>query len=393
MNRTTTRAADAREPIHLGRKKKLVFALLVQLLALAGLELAARIGSYFYYGRNPYYLLYGLRSWTDEEGEGHSEKHRGYFKFPADRSITYGSPPMPCRIRNHGFRGEDFAAEQQPGTLRVICMGASSTFGYHDEDDETYPYYLERELGRLLPGRAIEVVNAGIPHFTTDHVLAMLRAELLDYEPDVLTFYEGYNDACHPLAESALQALSRWCDEYSAAYAGLRKLATSVAGPVLFSRWSGYLPQMDRAALERQLALHVEHTRAQVSAMIALAAERGIPLVLIRQVMTLWFDRRNRGEIAADAPRTSYAEEYAALERKLADEGWLDGLEARLYIHAHLLEDMDTLAREHDLVVVDNVALLAEEPSGLASIVHLHPEANARLARALAPALVPLLGR
>jgi len=379
--------------VRLSRRKKLVFSICVQLLAIVGLELAARVSSFFYYGRNPYYLFFGLRSWTDEDGEGHSEKHRGYFKFPADRTITTGTPPMTCRIGNHGFRGADFAAEKQPGVQRVICMGASSTFGYHDQEDETYPYYLERELESELGAGSVEVINAGIPHSTSTNVVAMLREELLGYEPDVLTFYEGYNDASHPMAESTLQALSRWLDEYSAAYAGLRKLVTSVAGPVLFGRWSEYLPHMDRATLERQLELHLEAWRTSLEGMVALAAESRVPLVLVRQPITLWFDRLKRGQVHEGDPRPTYDEECAALTAKLEADGVLDGLEARLYIHRMLLDAMDAIAREHSLVVVDNVALLAEHPEGFGSIVHLHPAANQRLASVLARSIAPLLDR
>jgi lysophospholipase L1-like esterase len=387
-------AKAAPEPaVRLSRKKKLAFSTCVQLLALLGLELGARVGSYLYYGRNPYYLFFGLRSWTDEEGEGHSEKHRGYFKFPASRTITYGTPQVSCRIGNHGFRGADFAAAKPADVRRVICTGASSTFGYLDEDDETYPYYLERELEtKLGPGR-VQVINAGIPHSTSSNVVAMLREELLDYQPDVLTFYEGYNDASHPMAESTLQAVSRWFDEYSAAYAGLRKVVTSVAGPVLFGRWSGYLPHMDRATLERQLALHVDEWRASLERMSALAAEHGIPLVLVRQPMTLWFDRKSRGQVHDGDPRPTYEQEYAEIATKLANDGLVDDLEASLYIHHHLLEELDAFAREHSLAVVDNVALLAEQPEGLGSRIHLFPEANRRLARELAETIEPLLRR
>jgi lysophospholipase L1-like esterase len=300
---------------------------------------------------------------------------------------------MSCRIGNHGFRGADFATEKPAGVLRVICMGASSTFGYLDHDEETYPYYLERELEAGQGSENVEVINAGIPHSTSSNVVAMLRQELLDYQPDVLTFYEGYNDASHPMAESALQALSRWCDEYSAAYAGLRKVVTSAAGPVLFGRWSEYLPHMDRAALERQLALHLEGWRASLEGMTALAAEHGVPLVLVRQPMTLWFDRLARGQVHDGDPRPTYEEEYSAIAEKLASDGLVDDLEARLYIHHHLLEAQDAFAREHSLAVVDNVALLAEHPEGLGSRIHLFPEANERLAHALAGAIAPLLRR
>ena len=216
----------------------------------------------------------------------------------------------------------------------------------------------------------------------------MLRNELLDYQPDVLTLYEGYNDESHPMAESALQGLSRWCDEYSAAYAGLRKVVTSAAGPVLFGRWSEYLPHMDRAALDRQLALHLDGWRASLEGMTALAAEHGVPLVLVRQPMTLWFDRLARGQVHDGDPRPTYEEEYSAIAEKLASDGLVDDLEARLYIHHHLLEAQDAFARDHSLVVSTTRA--ARRASGVDSRIHLFPEANQRLRKCQRDAAAPL---
>jgi len=72
----------------------------------------------------------------------------GYSKyFPHEKKVTE-SPNhkelYPVRINNHGSRGDDFEAARAPGTVRILTLGASSTFGYYDRDDETFPYYLKR---------------------------------------------------------------------------------------------------------------------------------------------------------------------------------------------------------------------------------------------------------
>ena len=103
---------------------------------------------------------------------------------------------MLFRSNNHGFRGEDFEIEKAPGTFRILTLGASSTFGYHDRDEETYPVFLEADLQRIAPpGVRVEVINFAIPHAMTDNVLAMLLAEGFALSPDLVTFYEGANDA------------------------------------------------------------------------------------------------------------------------------------------------------------------------------------------------------
>src|SRR5262245_38053152 len=210
----TTPTSSPAPRLQLSRKKKIVFSILVFAVFCVAAELGARVVSYFYYGRNPYYLFYGYRSWTNDDGAGHSHKLDGYFKFPANEVIEYGTPE-PCRINNHGFRGADFEAVKPPGTFRVICLGASSTFGYLNSDRTTYPFLLGQLLGEQVGERRVEVLNCGIPHFNTDNIAAALEHEILGYEPDLLTLYTCCADSYRPLAETTLQKLCRGLDEYS----------------------------------------------------------------------------------------------------------------------------------------------------------------------------------
>ena len=40
----------------------------------------------------------------------------------------------------------------------------------------------------------VEVINLGIPHLRSNHVLALFLAEALPLGPDVITYYQGSND-------------------------------------------------------------------------------------------------------------------------------------------------------------------------------------------------------
>src|SRR5262249_13086620 len=82
-----------------------------------------------------------------------------------------------------------------PGVTRVVTLGASSTFGFSDRDDETYPYYLEQFLNHDAHGKRFEVINLGIPHLKSDQIAALFEQEALPLRPDVVTFYEGINDS------------------------------------------------------------------------------------------------------------------------------------------------------------------------------------------------------
>jgi len=55
--------------------------------------------------------------------------------------------------------------------VRVVTLGASSTFGFHNRDDQTYPRQLENLLNQEARGSTrYEVINLGIPHLTSDEI-------------------------------------------------------------------------------------------------------------------------------------------------------------------------------------------------------------------------------
>ncbi len=184
-------------PPPLSLTKKLVYALVINLVVFGMIELTVRVGYAITTG-NSYWLSYGKydRRWGPKYRE-YLEPHQGYFKFRPSKTHLMSPPELiPTRINNHGFRGKDFEARKAPATLRIITVGESSTFGFHSSDPMTYPNQLEVRLnaGGPCAGR-VEVVNAGMPWATSDNLLAMVKGELLDYAPDILTWYAGHNDA------------------------------------------------------------------------------------------------------------------------------------------------------------------------------------------------------
>jgi len=98
------------------------------------------------------------------------------------------------------FRGKHPTPAKPPGTLRIVCMGDSCTFGHGiDEDDATYPVQLEEILRRRLP--LVEVINAGMVGSTVPHGYDCLRFRILSYQPDVIVAAYGWND--HTVFEAA----------------------------------------------------------------------------------------------------------------------------------------------------------------------------------------------
>ncbi len=130
-----------------------------------------------------------------------------YVYDPAGDPAGYFGPGgrLVYRMNRLGFRGPAPAEERSPGTVRILCMGDSYTFGEGVQDEDTYPAQLARLLnagdgaGGGTPAR-FEVVNAGVQAFSTRLEAALLEP-LLRLRPDVVTLGLFLNDAM-PEAET-----------------------------------------------------------------------------------------------------------------------------------------------------------------------------------------------
>jgi lysophospholipase L1-like esterase len=61
---------------------------------------------------------------------------------------------------------------------------------YGKDPNNTYPGWVQKYLGDKY-----EVINAGCPGWTTAEMLIDFELRLLDFKPDVIVIYAGFNDA------------------------------------------------------------------------------------------------------------------------------------------------------------------------------------------------------
>lgn len=97
-------------------------------------------------------------------------------------------------VNAHGFRDATTHPATKPaGTVRVLLLGDSFTFGQGVEYVETWPVRVERELARR--GLAhVELVKAGMQGADTRSELVLLRRLLPQYRPDVVVVGFLIND-------------------------------------------------------------------------------------------------------------------------------------------------------------------------------------------------------
>ncbi len=98
------------------------------------------------------------------------------------------------RINSLGFRGKEISQKKPEGSLRVLCLGDSCTYGVIVSDQDAYPAVLERLLAAKLRPRQVEVINGGVVGYSSLQALLLLQEKGFALQPDIVTICVGYND-------------------------------------------------------------------------------------------------------------------------------------------------------------------------------------------------------
>ncbi len=93
----------------------------------------------------------------------------------------------PVHINSQGTRGPEFQVEKPPGTLRIVSLGDSRTFGWGLTEAETYSGGLQRLLQEKFGSqKKVEVINAGVNAWSYPQMLVYFRDIALKYQPDIV---------------------------------------------------------------------------------------------------------------------------------------------------------------------------------------------------------------
>ncbi len=94
-----------------------------------------------------------------------------------------------------GFRGDEVTLEKPPKTLRIVCMGASTTFCSEASSNITvWPSRLQAILQKQFPKINVEVINAGVPGYRVAQTRISLEKRVLPLNPDLVLLYHANND-------------------------------------------------------------------------------------------------------------------------------------------------------------------------------------------------------
>lgn len=221
---------------------------------------------------------------------------------------------------SHGLRGVEFASAKPEGTYRVLCLGDSCTFGSGADDAGTYPAQLKAPLEALKSELDVEVINSGVPGFSSYQGLAFLENEGLALAPDVVTIAFGYNDSS-PAKSGSKRAYREGLALSDQEFGTARKPPSPWGIVRLYQRWqpapSGAQVSATEGDLDAKVRVDLNEFRANHEHMLALCKARGIPVILI-----VW---PLRAQASKPAPGDSESKrrllpEYQALLRTWKDQ-------------------------------------------------------------------------
>jgi len=167
-----------------------------------------------------------------------------------------GSPYVPHPFVSHvfapgpgvnarGFRGEDLPVERRPGVKRIACIGGSTTV--------SYPMCLTQFLVTIRAA-PVEIMNFGVPAWSTAESLVNLCLNVQDFKPDALVIHHAANDTLARICPGFRSDYSHWRKPYEEPFGWFTKFAARHSQLYAYWLWKRGIRQFDvKAAMARDL--------------------------------------------------------------------------------------------------------------------------------------------
>ena len=105
------------------------------------------------------------------------------------------------RTNGQGLRDIEHSFKKEHGTLRVLGIGDSFTFGWGVPVEDAFMKQLERQLVEIA-GEKVETINAGVPGYGLNQYYIYLKYYGVKYHPDIVVIAYFTDDLPSALVES-----------------------------------------------------------------------------------------------------------------------------------------------------------------------------------------------
>ena len=107
------------------------------------------------------------------------------------------------RDKQNFFNVQQFPAIKKSNTLRVFCLGGSTTYGRPFNAATAFPAWLQVYLDKSETDRRHEVINAGGISYASYRIVRLMQ-EIVNYQPDLFIVYTGQNEFLETITYSKI---------------------------------------------------------------------------------------------------------------------------------------------------------------------------------------------
>lgn len=116
----------------------------------------------------------------------------GWINLPGFEGINLGTH---VQHNSLGLRGPEIPIKKPAGLRRIAVLGDSSIYGHGVEGQFIFASLLQEWLKRYVPQGAVEVINAGVPAYSSLQSLRQLNYVIGQMSPDILIIANMWSDS------------------------------------------------------------------------------------------------------------------------------------------------------------------------------------------------------
>jgi len=193
-NRTAIRHRAVRwgDDVSLSKRKIFIFRGVVLLMIASTLLAAEGLAGLLYERITPASGRSGVAALLGENAAtGYFVQHPYLFYAYRPGYSAFGF----TQFNANGYRGREIPRAKDPGALRILAVGGSTTVGfpYVPNPEDAWPAQVERLLAERT-GARVEVINAGLHAATSAEHLAHYVFRDRYFKPDIVVLHVGGND-------------------------------------------------------------------------------------------------------------------------------------------------------------------------------------------------------
>lgn len=124
------------------------------------------------------------------------DNNAGIFRLIPNKKLKIKYPEFEyvLKINSRGLRDYEYSYEKNKDVFRIIILGDSFAFGQGVELKDTFAKILDDKFRKYRFSSSPEVINTGVPGYSTDDCYKLLTNEAYKYKPDLVIYAFFVND-------------------------------------------------------------------------------------------------------------------------------------------------------------------------------------------------------